>query len=214
MLLSMTGFGDARHQDEHMTVSVEVRTVNNRYLKISTKCPDVYGPLEGDVERVVREKISRGTVSVSIRVDRVSSSQDFCINTGALESYWRQFQAAAERLHALSAIDLNAMLAIPGVVEDQPRQAVAAAAHWPILEKTLMAALKRLQTFREEEGRSMQQELANNGRVIADQLKQVVELAPQVVSEYRNRLLERVRQVLAESDVTLDATDLNREVSI
>ena len=214
MLLSMAGFGDARHQDEHMTVSVAVRTVNNRYLKISTKCPDVYGPLEGDVERVVREKISRGTVSVSIRVDRVSSSQDYRINTVALESYWRQFQAAAERLHALSAIDLNAMLAIPGVVEDQPRQAVDAAAHWPILEKTLMAALKRLQTFREEEGRSMQQELANNGRVIADQLKQVVELAPQVVSEYRNRLLERVRQVLAESDVTLDATDLIREVSI
>ena len=214
MLLSMTGFGDARHQDEHMTVSVEVRTVNNRYLKISTKCPDVYASLEGDVERVVREKISRGTVSVSIRVDRVSSSQDYRINTVALESYWKQFQQVAERLHALSAIDLNAMLAIPGVVEDQPRQAVDAAAHWPILEQTLTVALKRLQTFREEEGRSMQQELANNGRVISAQLQQVVELAPQVVSEYRNRLLERVRQVLAESDVTLDATDLIREVSI
>ena len=61
----MTGFGDARHQDERVSISAEIRTVNNRYLKINVKCPDVYASLEGDMERLIRERISRGTVSIS-----------------------------------------------------------------------------------------------------------------------------------------------------
>ena len=64
----MTGFGDARFQDERLSVSVEVRAVNNRYLKVATKCPEAYATLV-PIERT-RESISRGTVNVAIRVDR------------------------------------------------------------------------------------------------------------------------------------------------
>ncbi len=65
----MTGFGDARGQNDRLSMSVEVRAVNNRYFKLVTKTPERYQALEGDIERVVRESISRGTVNVSVRVD-------------------------------------------------------------------------------------------------------------------------------------------------
>src|SRR5258708_39281500 len=102
----MTGFGDARFQDDRLSASVEVRAVNNRYLKITTKCAEVYAGLEGDIERVVRERISRGTVNVAIRVDRLSSAEEFALNQVALTSYWSQLQAAARRLGAPPAAEM------------------------------------------------------------------------------------------------------------
>jgi len=211
----MTGYGDARYQDERLTISLEVRTVNNRYLKISTKCPDVYASLEGDLERVVRDRISRGTVSVSVRVERMASDEDFQINNVALESYWKQLQQLAKQIQAPGLADLNGLLLLPGVVTDQSRRTLDLEADWKIIRSLLEDALQKLQAFRIEEGRSMQQELIANAKVIAQHLEQVVQLAPQVAADYRTRLLERVRQVLAEASAgAVSESDLMREVSI
>ena len=60
VLLSMTGFGEARHQDQRWSVQVEVRTVNNRHLKLTAKISEPYSALEPDLERLVRETIRRG----------------------------------------------------------------------------------------------------------------------------------------------------------
>jgi uncharacterized protein (TIGR00255 family) len=210
----MTGFGDARYQDERLTLSVEVRTVNNRYLKITSKCPDAYGPLEGDIERIVREKISRGTVTVSVRLERLGTEQSFRLNEAALESYWRQVQSFAERVRAPQRPDLTALLQLPGVAIDETRRPADLDADWEILKKLIEQALEKLQIFRADEGRSMHHELAANGQIILHQLDQVTLLAPQVVSEYRLKLLERVRQVLAEANSHLAESDLIREVSI
>lgn len=210
----MTGFGDARHQDDRVAISAEIRTVNNRYLKVNIKCPDVYAALEGEIERVIRERISRGTVSVAIRVDRLGTSEDYSLNMVALESYWRQLVGAAERVRSPQIGDLGSLLLLPGVVSDDSRRSIDVDSDWRIMKGLLDVALKKLQEFRIEEGRSMQQDLAANGRIIADRLEEVIRLAPQVVSEYRTRMLERVRQVLADTEVQVSEVDLLREVSI
>jgi len=211
----MTGFGDARHQDERLAVSVEVRTVNNRYFKIVTKCSDVYAALEGEIEKIVREKISRGTVNVSIRVDRLAADEDFVINQAALKSYWSQLHAAAKQMQApLALADISVLLTIPGVVSDERRRSVDVQADWTIIRKMLEQALEKLGVFRAEEGRSMERDLVTNVGIIADRLEQVIALAPQVVSEFRAKLLDRVRQLIADSNVTVADTDLIREVSI
>ena len=70
----MTGFGDFRGQDESLCVAVEVRSVNNRHFKIVVKSPERFQPLEGEIERVVRESITRGTVNVLLRVDGIGAS--------------------------------------------------------------------------------------------------------------------------------------------
>ena len=214
MLLSMTGFGDARYQDQRLTVTVEVRTVNNRYLKVSTKCPELYAALEGDIERVIREKVNRGTVSVSLRVERVGADSEYALNATALESYWQQLQQMAARLQAPHVGNLGSLLVLPGVVADDIRRSVDLEADWLIIRPLVEAALEKLHAFRQEEGRSMQHDLLRNRRIIAEQLEQVVGFAPQVVSEYRTRLLERVRGVLAESEARVIENDLIREVSI
>ena len=71
----MTGFGEARLQDERWAVGVEVRSVNNRHLKLNVKATEPYGALEPELERLVRETVRRGTVHLQIRVDRPRQSR-------------------------------------------------------------------------------------------------------------------------------------------
>jgi uncharacterized protein (TIGR00255 family) len=214
MLLSMTGFGDARLQGENLSAAVEVRTVNNRYLKITTKCAEVYAGLEGEIERIVRESIGRGTVSIAIRVDRLHRAEDFALSQTALQSYWSQLQMAARELKAPPPTDLGQLLDLPGVVADETARSADIQADWDMIKGLLERALKKLHTFRVDEGRSMEKELAANVRTIAKQLDETATLAPQVVSEYRVKMLERVRQSLSDSGVPVAETDLIREVSI
>ena len=214
MLLSMTGFGDARFQDDRLSASVEVRAVNNRYLKVTTKCSEVYAALEGDIERIVRDAISRGSVNVAIRVDRLSSAEEFALNQVALTSYWSQLQQAAKRLGAPPPSEIGYLLSAQGVVADESQRSVDLQTDGEIIRRLLKEALDKLTVFRAEEGRSMERELSENAKTIAARLQEVTGLAPLVVAEYRTKLLERVRQLLADSGVAVAETDLIREVSI
>lgn len=214
MLLSMTGFGDARKQDAHLSVAVEVRAVNNRYLKVSIKCPDSYAPLEGDIEKTVRESISRGTVSVSVRVDRLGAEQQYVLNREVLQSYWRQLNQIAETIHLATPPNVGSLLQLPGVVIEDDRSHRDPEGDWPLVRETLAEAMQKLHGFRAAEGGSMEQELRANARTIAEQLERVAALAPQVVTEYRDKLYERVRELVESAGVSLERSDLIREVSI
>lgn len=214
----MTGFGDARRQCERFTVGVEVRAVNNRYLKIVTKCPDAYAPLEGEIEKAVRGSIARGTVSVAMRIDRLGQESPYVIDRRVLEGYWRQLNDVLPTLrvpgtHAASP-DLMRLLELPGVVNERDSAANTWEEDWPVIQAALTEALGKLRDFRVAEGRSMEADLRTNARIIAQQLEQVATLAPQVVVEFRDRILDRVRELLAESNVTVGSADLIREVSI
>lgn len=210
----MTGFGDARKQNERLSVSVEVRSVNNRYLKISIRSPDMYAPLEGEIEKTVRELVSRGTVSVAVRVDTLAAESRYSISRDVLQSYWRQLTQLAEAIHLATPPNVGALLQLPGVIVEADRQYREPLDDWPLIRECLLDALRKLGDFRVAEGRSMENELRANAAVIAEQLKTVVALAPQVVTEFRDRLLEWVRELLEGTAASIEPADLIREVSI
>lgn len=210
----MTGFGDARNQNERLSVAVEVRTVNNRYLKLMVRCPDAYAALEGEIEQVVRTTVSRGTVSATIRVDRVGVENQYQLNRDVLQNYWRQLNQIAESLHSPVHPPLESLLTLPGVISEDTFTLTDPHDDWPLIRQTLESALARLTEFRATEGDSMLRDLRLNAGIITEQLTQVAELAPQVVAGFRDRLLERVKELLAASDVSVESSDLIREVSI
>lgn len=214
MLLSMTGYGDARHHDAQLAAAVEVRAVNNRYLKVVGKYPDWLAPHEGEIERRVRQHVSRGTVTIQIRVDRVPRPEDFQLNRIAVESYWAQVQQAARELHAPPPTDLGQLLVLQGVVSETSHRHDADEATLSLTLGLLDDALRKFQKFRSEEGAAMARDLEKNLGVIVGQLDDVSVQAPQTVAEYRTKLLDRVRQATSEGGVTVAETDLIREVAI
>jgi uncharacterized protein (TIGR00255 family) len=214
VLLSMTGFGEARLQDERWSVAVEVRTVNNRHLKMSAKISEPYGSLEPDLERLVRETIRRGTVQVILRVERPRRAEDYRLNAVALASYRDQLRALLDFDAAHASIDLGPLLVLPGAVEERKPAADDNHEDWPALLAVATEALGKLQAARAEEGRAMAAELLALGKAIAIQLDQVVERVPEVVAAYQKRLTERVQALVQGQGVTIEPRDLIREVAI
>lgn len=210
----MTGFGDFRGQDDRLCVAIEVRSVNNRYFKIIVKSPERFQPLEGEIERVVRESITRGTVNVLLRVDGIAATLGYKLDAAILKSYWQELNGISSALGQDVPRDLSGLLALPGVVVEgdstrtDPREA------WPLIESTLREALKKLREFRAAEGASMAQDLQTNLKVVSTQLDEIALKAPEIVREFRDKLHERVRELLTGSESTVQPSDLIREVSI
>jgi uncharacterized protein (TIGR00255 family) len=212
VLLSMTGFGEARLQDERWSVGVEVRTVNNRHLKLNAKISEPYGALEPDLERLVRQTVRRGTVQLVLRVERPRRVEDYRLNTVALASYRDQLQAL--QVDPSRPVDMTDLLSLPGVVEERKPSGDDPHDDWPALAAVVDTALGRLHTSRAEEGRAMAAELLSLGEAIAERLGRITAREPDVIAAYRDRLTERVRGLVEDKGVTIEAKDLIREVAI
>lgn len=214
MLLSMTGFGEAHFQEDGLTVAVEVRTINSRYFKLTVKCGEGYSALESEIEGVVRDQIRRGTLQVSLRIDRPLSTDDYKINRAVLESYRKQLLEIETDWGSAKQIPIESLLMLPGVVAENLTSATDATEDWPVIRKALEAAMVNLHRMREEEGRAMAADLKANCGIIARELAEIERRAPLVADSYRSRLSDRLQTVLVQYQVTLDPADVIKEVSI
>jgi uncharacterized protein (TIGR00255 family) len=208
----MTGFGEARLQDPRWSVAVEVRTVNNRHLKLATKISEPYGALEPELERLVRETIRRGTVQLSLRVERPRRAEDYQLNLVALASYRDQLGKLLNGLGREAGY--AGLLALPGVVEEARTGPEDPHDDWPALAGVVAEALKRLQAMRREEGRAMAEELRALGRAAQEQLATIAGRGPDVIGTYQKRLTERVQALVQSQGITVEPKDLIREVAI
>ena len=217
MLLSMTGFGEARTQTDKLAAGVEVRAVNNRHLKVTVRGSDPYPMFEAEVEKVVRKHVHRGTVTIHVRVDRQAGEVGLTLNSAVLAAYLRQIRSACEATGTpeFAAPLLAGVLALPGVAPENSRAPGSPPAdEWPVVEQTLTAALTQLNTMRREEGRAMGAELLALHGLIATELGTIRTLLPGVTDDYRSRLLERVRQAIGDAGVALNPDNVIREVAL
>ena len=214
MLLSMTGFGEARCQCDGRAVSVEVRTINSRYLKLSTRISEGYASLESQVEAIVRDRVRRATIQVNVRIDRARTLEDYKIDVDVLDGYRRQLLALQREWNLAEEVALCDLLALPGVVLEESTAHCDPAREWPLVLETLEKALANLDQMRREEGRTMSADLLANCRAAASALAEIERRSPLVVESYRARLAERLKRTLAELDVALEPADIIKEVSL
>jgi uncharacterized protein (TIGR00255 family) len=215
MLLSMTGHGEGTFQFEGERAQVEIRTVNNRYFKFILRAnTDNIGALESRTEPVVREIIRRGTVSVTLKVERQARADQFRINATVLRGYVAQLEEIFPNGDPRAQVSLNALLALPGVAEEASGMADSSERDWQLFEPALRAALENLESMRRREGSAMHEELSTNLSDIAKQLLAIERRAPVVVENYRSRLTERIGLLLKDHEITLSSSDVVREVGL
>ena len=213
MLLSMTGFGDGNGGSDRLHVAVEVRSVNNKHLKISVRAPEAYLSFENNVEKLIRSRLARGTVSVSIRVDQINGQDEHVINRQVLLSYTQQLQSLADDLHRPAPADLSTLLQLPGVIVES-NSPLLEQQDWPIVESAISLALDKLDRFRATEGAAMARDLSGLCEDVERQIGSITERRPGVTSSYRQRLQERITDLLKDFQVTVTEADLVREVAI
>lgn len=214
MLLGMTGFGSSTAENDRLSVQAEIRTVNNRYLKISTRYPDFYAKLGSQIEKLLRSTITRGTVNLTLRIDHLNRKSVYLLDDQVVQQYWEQLKKLTEECHLPLPDSLDRLLTLPGAVIDNDSRTHTPESDWPLIEEAIKGALIELTEFRQKEGESAQADLQSSNKTIGEQLETVKQKAPQVVTSYRDRLHQRLTDLLKDQEVELDPDSLIREVSL
>ncbi len=213
MLQSMTGFGDARLEDDERSYLLEVRSVNNRYLKSSIYLPDDFAFCEPEVEKVLRTRLIRGSVILRLHVRAKDPEAALDIDHRVLQAYLKQLRAVAGD-DPRTTINLATLVSLPGVTQPQDLSDEERAARWKVLERLVNEALDRLVQMRRTEGSALAADLLGHCSAIEQSLERVQSCAPDVVKEYRDRLQARVSDLIAGSGIELAEDDLLKEVSV
>jgi uncharacterized protein (TIGR00255 family) len=208
MLLSMTGHGEAVVQTDTAQVQVEIRTVNNRFLKLNLNS-DLDAAAQAQVEALIKKEIARGSVSLRIKT-QVSGDEPYRLNEPLLRSYWLQLTEIAG---SSQAVNVESLLVLPGVVEDLSKSHDAEAI-WPVVKTAVEQAVESLNEMRTREGAAMLRDMQTNCAQIAEQLTKIREMAPAVVENYAKRITDRINGLLEKYDVSVEASDVVREVGI
>jgi len=213
MIVSMTGFGEAHLEADGHAFHVEIRSVNNRYLKTTIRVPDDFSYMEPPLESLLRARLTRGSVTFRVSVRDLSADAAQDLNLAAVEHYLRQLSAVATRA-ANPVIDLATLAMLPGVCQPQDLSDEQRAAHWTIVERLAGTAIDALMAMRNVEGQALAADLRRNCATVSENLKGIRVLAPRVAVNYREKLLARIRELIANSGVELSEDDVRKEVAI
>jgi uncharacterized protein (TIGR00255 family) len=209
----------AQH-DGNITFALSLKSVNHRFLDLHFRLPSGSDSLEMQLRRLLKEKIARGHIEVTINLER-GSSEVLALNRSLVSAYITAFRAAAREFSLGDAEpDLNTILRIPGALDSGQELEEGA------LEAAIMAkvgdALNRLNQMREQEGRSIERELRQRMAHLSEATKTVQFHRRTVLQSYVERLQARLKELLGstadheramqEAALLVDRSDIQEEI--
>lgn len=211
-MYSMTGFGRGEYREGGIELTAEIKTVNNRYLDVSVRCPKTFSGCEDAVRAKVRSSLTRGHADVFISLtDKRRRAKSLFVDEEAARAYVQ----AAERLAGLfpevqNDVTLTAVLRQPDVVRAEEASGADEEAE-AALDAALSAALANLNAMRAAEGEKLASDMLSRADKIEGMVRQIAARAPLVAGEYARRLEEKVRNYL--KNVPVDESRLLTEVA-
>ena len=214
MINSMTGFGEGQGRFNGVTYAVEIRAVNNRYFKAKIKLPEPLAFLEEDVEKMLREELSRGMVNYVLRLKDVPADTLFEINEKALRVYIERLSRLSSGGDTKCQIDIGSLLGLAGIVTPALPDEQTAEQIKKVVLKITKQAIGKVQQMRQAEGTALVTDLEERCEAIRKTLKRIRARSEAVLEEYQKKLRKRVDGLLAEAKLKLDEETLAREVAV
>ena len=212
MIKSMTGYGCAAGTSGKLEISIELRSVNNRYLDCNIRIPRVYTVLEDSIKSIAQSYISRGKLDIYVTVDS-SKSDDVTIsvNEPLLKAYVDALSSISELTGASNELSAYSLSRLPDVlsVEKKEQDTDVLGADVAVILKEALEAFNKM---RETEGEKLYNDISNRLSVIETYTSQIEERSPQTVAEYRARLTQKMMDVLQSS--TIDEARILTEAAI
>ncbi|KOA77455.1 YicC/YloC family endoribonuclease [Clostridium botulinum] len=213
MLRSMTGFGRGMTKEgSSRSFTIEIKSVNHRYFDLNLKMPRNLLSLENKIRDVVKQKISRGKVDVFI-TQNVYGNDDIEVkfNEQLADSYVKCLEKIKDRYDANNDISVSLIAKFPEVISIEKKEEDSQEI-WNHLEQPLNDAVESLANMREKEGNKLKEDVTNKCNIIQESLKQVEKRAPLVVKDYKDRLNNRISELLENSDI--DEARISMEVAV
>ena len=201
MIKSMTGYGGAKGSAEGLSVSIELKSVNNRYLDVSVKLPRTMLFAEEPIKAAVGRHISRGKVDVFVTVDQsASDDMEVRVNEPLLKGYIEALSAAAEKFGLQNDMTVMSLCRLPDVLSTDRREIDSSALMTGITE-ILERARTEYDAMRLREGEKLRDDVLARLETISRLTGVVEENAPKTVAEYRARLEQKLQEVLATANI-------------
>lgn len=210
MLSSMTGFGKAEIKQDGIFVSVEMKSLNSRFLEVVTKLPKILQPKEFEIRELIRRKVSRGkiTVSIDIEID-LMYLMPFKVNFDFVSYVAKSLKEIKRKTKVKGEIKLEHLLMFREIFESNFMDNISDE-HWEIIKKAIDEALEKLILARRKEGIEILRDIENRINLISDNLEKILMLSEQSLKTKQNALRKRIDEIF--KDVEFDKTRLEAEL--
>ena len=212
MVKSMTGYGRAEESVNGCTITVELRSVNNRYLDCNVRIPRLYLFAEDAIKARVQNTISRGKVDVFVTLDNAGADKvQVSVNKPVADGYYAALKRLAEEYHLSDDISVSLLSRFPEVLLAEKTEEDVEQMAKDICS-VLDRALADFDQMRTREGERLRDDILSRAETIEAKVALVEERSPQTVSEYRARLEAKMNEVLANTQ--LDPARILTEAAI
>ena len=209
---SMTGFGRGAVSGENFAVSVEIKTVNNRFLDLNLRLSNELQSLEANLKRLINSRLSRGRIDVFINFERTSDVV-YELNRPLISGYITALKEMQNEFNLTGEPDMNHIARLPNALQTKADDLSEDFIEG--VENACAIALDELEKMREIEGESLKNELEFRLSEIENHLPTIQKESENVAEEYRQRLTKRIENLLSKSDsqIELDQARLAQEVA-
>ena len=212
MIKSMTGFGRAEEITDNYKLSVEIKSVNHRYLDLNIKMPRRFFPFEADIRNIVKEYVSRGKVDLFINyLDFKDKAGGVYLNKNIVEKYLDIGLELCKEYKIVDDLKVSHLLQLPDVISiDEPEldEDEIKSRLFTVLNK----ACKVFLSTREAEGEKLFTDMSSKLKVLADTTENIDKRYPEVLEEYKAKLTLKVNELL--SGASIEENRIATEVTL
>ena len=215
MIRSMTAFARAQRADDQHTLTVEMRSVNNRYLDVSPRLPRAWSGLEERIRPLLQARgVSRGKVDITVTLEtRASTDPAAAVNDEAVRAYLETLYYLRDTYGLADDISVMRVASNPVVFQKEQAE-VDLDEVWAMLSPVLTEAVDAFVEAREREGARLRSDLLGKLENIRRLVSDVDRMSAEDVSGYRKKLEERLRTILADNRVTADENRILTECAL
>ena len=193
---SMTGYAYRESSNENITVSVELKGYNNRFLDISIHLVPWLSPLESGIRKYISSRFARGKVDVTIRLKEENALVSVSVNGNAAMSYKTAIEELAKTLGIKESPGLETILGLEGVLEIEKNRDTEK--YWALIEPVLIAAADQFEAERLREGKDTEADILSHIAILEEAAKTVSAYAPVLEATIKDNLQERFTELLGD----------------
>ena len=211
MIASMTGYGRGETSSGGITISVELRTVNSRFLEVTARLPRTLSLRENEIKEIVRKRISRGKVNMVAAADRKDNGAiPIAINASAARSYFKLLTQLRKAVRVKESVKLEHLLQFSEIFEQREAES-ADEKEWKVLQAALDQALNGLEAMRRNEGAELERDFRARIALLEEKLTRIEMISKDQVPAERTRLRDRIAQLV---ESPLDEGRLEMEIAL
>ncbi|MBR3263010.1 MAG: YicC family protein [Lachnospiraceae bacterium] len=201
MIYSMTGFGRAELSESDKKFTVEIKSVNHKYFDLNIRMPRKFNLFESNIRNLLKEYASRGKIDLYISYEDLSESgTSLKYNKALAQEYYHFYKQIQEDFNIDDDIRTSTIARSTDVLVLE-EQEINEEEMWSLLERPLKEAFSAFRSAREKEGDALKQNILGKLDEMQGHATFIEERLPQIISEYREKLTERVKELLENSQI-------------